>query len=367
MHFTTTLATLLAAVSAVDIPSFAPPEFPITTIENDGTNVGRYDVRKTMAWLDPGTGNLNSYFFLMWLTLRDGRKYHVTVAPNFRLDSTTGIFVLNDLQNLEQEAASGTAFAPGEGREGQVFLQSAIQNFSSPAGGDNYTDMYYNCDFAGVNIDVHFTPTGKNIYVGGSGGVTIAANEESGNDYRRLIPGYSWYWGNPTLRVDGKIMIDGTYVEIDTTQSIGFFERQTGTFGIPGGHLGFWLYLSNGIMVHCWQLAPTKDGTLSNRAWATIWHSSGLHEVVEISSNTSRAANPYVSVKSGLTYFRSFFLDVPTRNATFNIEQSATHSEASPAAGYPGYNITEAYGQGSGTWDGEDVTFFGHVEQLSFI
>lgn len=118
----------------------------------------------------------------------------MTLAPNFFAGGTTGIFALNDLQNLSQQALGGTAFAPGTGKADQVYLESAIQNFSSPAGGDNYTDLYYKADFAGVNLDVHLSPTGKNLYIGGSGGVTIAPNSASGDDYRRLIPGYSWYW-----------------------------------------------------------------------------------------------------------------------------------------------------------------------------
>jgi hypothetical protein len=171
---------------------------------------------------------------------------------------------------------------------------------------------------------------------------------------------------NPTLRVDGELTVDGVPVEIDRTESFAFFERQSGTFRIPGGHLGFWLYLSNGIMIHCWTLAPTLEGTLSQRAWATVWHPDGLHEVAEIGP-ASRALNRWVSSLSGLIYFTDFILDIPTRNSSLNIAQSAKLSEATPAKGYEGYNITEAYGQGYGIWEGEEVTFFGHVEQLSFL
>ncbi|KAL0942735.1 uncharacterized protein CTRU02_200621 [Colletotrichum truncatum] len=321
-----------------------------------------------MAWLDPGDENLSSYFFLLWVTLTDGRKYHVTVAPNHFFNMTTGIYVLNDLQNLEAPAVGGTAMAPGVGRDDQVFLQSIPQNFSSPAGGDNYTTLQYSSDFSGVKIDVTFNPTGKNLYVGGSGGVTIGPSSfvKDHDDYRRLIPGYSWYWGNPTMRVNGTIEIDGRSEAIDYDNSFAFFERQSGVFGIPGGHLGFWLYLSNGIMIHTWTLAPTTDGTLNERAWATVWHPDGLHEVVEI-AGTSRALEKWVSPVTGLNYFSQFRIDMPTRNASFQIQQYPAKGEVTAGKGYKGYNITEAYGQGTGTWDGQNVSFFGHVEQLSFL
>jgi hypothetical protein len=168
------------------------------------------------------------------------------------------------------------------------------------------------------------------------------------------------------MRVDGTINVEGEDVAIDYDQSFAFFERQSGTFSIPGGHVGFWLYLSNGVMVHCWTLAPTLEGTLGKPAWVTLWHPNGLHEVVEVDAN-STVSDTWVSPYSGLTYFSKFFLSLSTRNASFNIEQSARFSEATPSGGYFGYNITEGYGQGTGTWEGEDITFFGHVEQLSFL
>lgn len=172
--------------------------------------------------------------------------------------------------------------------------------------------------------------------------------------------------GNPTMRVDGTLTVNGQPTEIDYENSFAFFERQSGIFDIPGGHLGFWLYLSNGVMAHCWTLAPTPEGTLSKRAWATIWHPNGLHEVVEVDSS-SHALGKWVSTKTGLSYFSKFILSLSTRGASFEIEQSAKYSEVTPAGGYHGYNITEGYGQGTGTWEGKNVTFFGHVEQLSFI
>ncbi|KAI9738283.1 MAG: hypothetical protein M1834_008781 [Cirrosporium novae-zelandiae] len=179
---------LLNPVSGLEIPSFAPPSFAPSTIDNDGTHVARYDVRKTMAWLDPNPENLNShvknYFFIFWLTTVDGRKYHVTLAPNFYLSETTGIFSLNDLSNLI--AIGATVFAPGTGSNETLNFRSTIKNLNSPAGSDNYTDLYLTTDYAGVTVDLHLTPTGKNLYIGGSGGVTLPSSE---NDFRTVVPG----------------------------------------------------------------------------------------------------------------------------------------------------------------------------------
>jgi hypothetical protein len=168
------------------------------------------------------------------------------------------------------------------------------------------------------------------------------------------------------MRINGTINVDNQTQRINSNQSFAWFERQTGFFGIPGGHLGFWLYLSNGIMLHVWTLAPDIEGNLSQRAWATVWHPDGLHEVVEI-GDASKACDRWTSPTTRLNYFSRFQLSIPSKNATFSVQQYPAHGEVTAGKGYDGYNITEAYGQGSGVWSGENVTFFGHVEQLSFL
>jgi hypothetical protein len=115
------------------------------------------------------------------------------LAPNFFRGETTGIFRVEDLQNLTSSGA--TVFAPGTGSTEFLDFRSDIQNLTSPRGSDNYTDMHITSDYAGVKMDVYMTPTGKNLYIGGAGGITISPKSGTdANDYRTLIPGYSWYW-----------------------------------------------------------------------------------------------------------------------------------------------------------------------------
>ncbi|KAJ6018551.1 hypothetical protein N7522_002015 [Penicillium canescens] len=236
-------------------------EFPVSTIDSDGAHAGRYDVRKTLVWLDDeNPNNLNSYFFLFWLTTVDGRKYH---------------------------------------------------NLTSPRGSDNYTGLNISTNYAGVQLNVHVTPTGNNLYIGGGGGITLLSD---GNDFGES------YLGTPGY-------------------SRGYFERQWGEFGISGGHYGYWLYLSNGLMVHKWVVGPTVE------------HPNGVHEVVEVGRNT--------------TAF-NVNLDIPSRQARLDINQLIRESELRPLPGANGYNISEAYAQGEGVWEGELVKFYGHLEQLSF-
>jgi hypothetical protein len=132
---------------------------------------------------------VNSYCYFYWLTTTDGCKYHVMLAPNFFRGETTGIFRVEDLHNLSSTGA--TTFAPGTGNTEYLDFRSEIQNLTSPRGGDNYTDVTISADYAGVKLNVHMTPTGKNLYIGGGGGITLSS---PGTDFSELIPGYSWYW-----------------------------------------------------------------------------------------------------------------------------------------------------------------------------
>ena len=171
--------------------------------------------------------------------------------------------------------------------------------------------------------------------------------------------------GNPTLRLNGTITIHGEEIAIDHNHSRGYFERQWGEFGISGGHYGYWLYLSNGLMIHGWVVGPTMEQPFGVPAWATVWHPNGVHEVVEVGKSTT-AFDVWKSEYSGLDYFKQVELDIPSRQARFDIHQLIRESELRPLSGTDGYNISEAYAQGQGVWEGESVTCFGHLEQLSF-
>jgi hypothetical protein len=159
--------------------------------------------------------------------------------------------------------------------------------------------------------------------------------------------------------------VDGEELQIDSDQSRGYFERQWGEFGIAGGHYGYWLYLSNGILIHGWVVGPTVEKPFGIPAWATIWHPNGIHEVLEV-DNTTKGLNPWTSEYSGNNYFQDVELNLSQRNASFNIHQVIKNGEVGPLPGTEGYNISEAYAQGDGVWENEHVTFYGHLEQLSY-
>lgn len=72
--------------------------------------------------------------------------------------------------------------------------------------------------------------------------------------------------------------------------------------------------------------------------------------------------------RTGKLYFNKFELMFSTRNASLRVTKFARDALLHPIANYPGVlNVSEAYAQGQGIWEGEPVEIFGHVEQISTL
>ncbi|KAF4965912.1 hypothetical protein FSARC_6337 [Fusarium sarcochroum] len=346
------------------LPSFAPRDYAPSTLENDGTDVGRYDVRKTMAIVNPDPKWINSYYFLFWLTTVDGRKYHLCIDPILFGNSTTGgLYSLNDLSNPSNIKAKGASnMVPGYGSTEALNLRSTPHNVTSPKGSDNFSTIALKTNFAGVEINTEVQPTGKNMYYGGMGGIVTPG---FGDDFTTLPPGWSWYWANPHLKVKGTITLDGTPVSIDGDQSFGLLERQYGAFDVATkGFYLFWAYLPDGIVVQVWVISPRNDGT-GPSGMATIWHPNGVHEVIPVDMSATRAWDTSVSDVTGRLYFNKFKVALTTRNALFTFQVPIRDAEVRPAKGQPGLIISESYCEGLVEWDGETLPWFGHCEELS--
>lgn len=174
--------------------------------------------------------------------------------------------------------------------------------------------------------------------------------------------------GNPHLKVEGTIKLNDQDVEIDTSNSFGFLERQWGDMQLRNWYL-YWVYLSNGIFLHVWINEPTLEGFNSDSiAIATVWHPNGVHEVLPV-DNTTRAWDTTRSPKTGNLYFNEFQLDLSTRNSSIRVTKPTRDTLLIPLADYGGplLNVSEAYVQGHGTWKGEAVEVFGHLEQISTL
>ncbi|KAF5968955.1 hydroxyneurosporene synthase (CrtC) [Fusarium bulbicola] len=335
--------------------AWAPPEYDPTTIDNYGTLVNRYDARKTLA-----------VFMLCWITTKCGNKYHLTSNAGLRGSQLLGTFIyLNDLQDLTSRGAS--ILHPGSGNPKRLELKSATQNITSPEDGDQWTNTHLDLDFIGIKLDVTVRPTGGNFYYGGGGGIQLV-NRGPDPDSSTSLAGWSWYWANPTTRLTGKLVIDGKEMEIDTEQSYALFERQWGNFHIGKGYYALWFYLETGEVLISWCMEPTPDG-VSRIAFASVWHPNGRHEMLPVGPK-SRASDVSVSPRTGLKYFNTFFLDLPSRNSHFTFEKWVRDGELLPALEEQRdkyITISESYGEGTGLWDDKNVRIQGHVEQLSMM
>jgi hypothetical protein len=110
---------------------------------------------------------------------------------------------------------------------------------------------------------------------------------------------------------------------------------------------------------------PDLNGQ-SKIAYVSIWHPTGLTEMMPVGSDT-RAWDIATSNSTGLKYFNSFFLDVPAREASFSITKWFRDAELTPTPEQAKTFITisESYCEGTALWNGKEVKFHGHTEQLS--
>ena len=166
--------------------------------------------------------------------------------------------------------------------------------------------------------------------------------------------------------MEGTLTIDGNAAKIDTAQSFALFERQWGDFGIGAGYYALWAYLVTGEVLISWSMEPGIDG-FAKTAFASVWHPSGLHEMIAV-GHRSRASNISTSGTTGIKYFNKFLLDMPARDASFTFDKWIRDGEITPTLAEQRdkyITISESYSEGVGRWNGKEVRFFGHIEQLS--
>jgi hypothetical protein len=123
--------------------------------------------------------------------------------------------------------------------------------------------------------------------------------------------------------------------------------------------------------LHAWNNELTLTGIDPNEiAVVTIWHPHRAHEVLPVDT-TSRAWDTERNERTCKVYFNELELNLSTRNASLRVTKSARDALLHPIADYHGYpgmlDVSEAYAQGQGTWEGEPVEIFGHVEQISTL
>ncbi|KAL6401358.1 hydroxyneurosporene synthase (CrtC) [Ilyonectria robusta] len=346
--------------------SWAPPNYPPTTIENDGTYVNRYDARKTLAHVTSDRNNVNNVFMLHWITTEDGKKYHLTTNAGLNGSELLGTFLsLNDLQDLTSRG--GSIIEPGSGSSEHLNLRSTTLTILSPTDGDKWTNTRLVLNLAGVQLDVKIQPTGGNFYYGGGGGLQLV-NRGPDPDYSTCLPGWSWYWANPTTRLTGTLTINGKCAKINPDESYALFERQWGNFGIGEGYYALWFYLETGEVLISWCMTPDLDG-ITKVAFASVWHPNGLHEMIPVGPKT-RPSDISTSPTTGLKYFNKFYLDLPARNASFTFEKWCRDGELTPILPEQKdrcITISESYGEGVAQWNNQEIKMQGHVEQLSTL
>ena len=132
---------------------------------------------------------------MAWLTIVHGEKYHVTVNAVIigAGDQRHQIVGMLGIEDLSDYSITGKVVAElGSGNTEFLNIVTQSVNLKSPQGSDDYTDVFYSVEYLDVAANMHFQPTGPNIFIGASGCVTLDPTGSS--DYYVTPPGYPWYW-----------------------------------------------------------------------------------------------------------------------------------------------------------------------------
>ncbi|CAK1356377.1 unnamed protein product [Cercospora beticola] len=348
-----------SVIAQASVPlSWAPKDFPITGQKTNAPALNHYNATSTLAYQSDDVTAVNCHSTWFFITTMDNKKHHLSNIICLEGRDLLRVYsVYSDLSNTSVPFQATVRAEPVTAREDRLSITSHTQKISVETAAEQHTFMNWVTEYDGVRVDAQLMPAGSNFYLAGSGGVQLPPSPTQVDPFAGF-PGFSWYWTNPNLRINGTFTVNGVTSPIDSTQSFAHYGRQYGYFALPSVYWAVWLRFPTGEMLMSWNIFPDSNGHRSS-AWASIWHPNGLVEYLPVGGKTS--ASDVSTSASGRQYWNSFVLDLPAINSSLEIQQWTRNAEF-VADGSP-LNLTESYAEGSGVWRGKWTTFVAHVEQ----
>lgn len=176
------------------------------TIDNDGTHLGRPDIRQLQVPQDYDAGYYRSWSTWSWITTTDNRKFHV-----FACISSTSLTTARSWLSVYDYQTNKTTSNCINGPT--VFNTKILKNegpfftFSSPSP-DNYTVMNALSTLPDANFNLTFYTYGPNFYHAGSG------------RYQPILGGWTQQYTSPNMGIEGWLEIDGQQLTVDKKQSV---------------------------------------------------------------------------------------------------------------------------------------------------
>lgn len=317
--------------------------------------VPAYDSEKELMW---NRDYDSSSWFIIGHFEAEGHKLNYLYHQMIWMDDKTGEPYLNSVVSVTDET---TGFYQGEDK---FYPMSQTEFLSDHFGitvsngsmeGD-IKNIHMTASMDNVSMDINLELADDIIYNGGAGTFRLAVID---------IQQYS----KPNIKPNGTITINGK--EYAVSGDAWFYrqwqkmpkrkEKQKGESSasdpVSDGTIHwYWMDLNmdcgDKLSLWCVQIAKIS------RAWATVLHADGTHEVVEVTPFSKFPAKKWLSPASGQNYPIEFTVEIPKLDAHLSVTPYPVEQEivSDHISKY------EAASQISGTYKGKRATGFCYVE-----
>jgi hypothetical protein len=198
-------------------------------------------------------------------------------------------------------------------RPSETTFSTAFFEVQTPAGGlsGQASAMHVTASFQRIKVDLMLAHQGP-----------LLANLGTG-----ILPFYgdiNYEYALPSMKTAGSVVVDGKRYEVD---GVSWFDRQWGQMA-PSfwAHMQWtWMGISldNGDRISLWDII---DGD-KEHAFATLLHTDGRHEIVDVESLARGATNIWKSTASGHRYPTHWVVSIPTLKARLGVEPLVREQE----------------------------------------
>jgi hypothetical protein len=227
----------------------------------------------------------------------------------------------------------------------ETTFSTAALDVQTPAGGlsGDASAMLVTARFQQINVDLTLAHQGP-----------LLANLGTG-----ILPFYgdiNYEYALPSMKTTGSVVVDGKRYQV---YGVSWFDRQWGQMAPSFWEHMQWTWmgisLDNGDCISLWDII---DGD-KEHAFATLLHSDGRHEIVDVEPLAQGATSIWRSAASGHRYPTHWVVSIPTLKANLEVEPWVREQEVvSPI----GINKYEGASKVAGEIQGKPVTGHAVVE-----
>ncbi len=229
----------------------------------------------------------------------------------------------------------------------ETTFATSYLDVQTPSGGirGDASSMRVTAHFQRINVDLTLAHQGP-----------LLANLGTG-----ILPFYgdiNYEYALPSMKTVGSVVIDGKRYQVD---GVSWFDRQWGQMAPSFWEHMQWTWmgisLDNGGRISLWDII---DGD-KEHAFATLLHSDGRHEIVDVEPLAQGATSIWTSAASGHRYPTHWVVSIPTLKARLRVEPLVREQELVSPIGVHKY---EAASKVAGEMQGEPATGYAVVEMV---